>query len=171
MNDHPLILKAAEIATSAHSGQTRWDKETPYISHPAAVARGLKHHPYVQPWEIAAAWLHDVLEDTFYTAAQLSAELKNTVGVNYMDIAKCVNTVEILTRRKNDKYNTYVQGILFDTPAMRIKILDATHNMSCFEKPQGSLYDKYSLLVMFLMRELGESEANLMAIPMAKVVS
>jgi guanosine-3',5'-bis(diphosphate) 3'-pyrophosphohydrolase len=156
----PIITIAKEIATDAHSGQTRWDKVTPYITHPLAVAEALQLHPYVKPWEIAAALLHDVLEDTLYREDMI-VERFQKAGIAGSDISRCMNTVETLTKKSGESYSSYVRGLLYDTPAMRIKILDCTHNMSCFDRPKGSLYDKYDLLVLFLMRELGDTESNL----------
>ena len=60
-----MIEKAREFATKAHEGQTRWDKTTPYITHPEAVANAVDDE--AKP----VAWLHDVLEDCPVTAEDL----------------------------------------------------------------------------------------------------
>jgi hypothetical protein len=61
------VQTAERFAVAAHEGQT--DKAgRPYIEHPRRVARRLD-----TPEALAAAFLHDVLEDTEHTAADLAA--------------------------------------------------------------------------------------------------
>ena len=54
------ILLARSIAEEAHLGQFRRDGKTPYIEHPRQVSHRLYH---LDDNYIAAAWLHDVIED------------------------------------------------------------------------------------------------------------
>ena len=69
-----LIIKAAQLAKRAHEGQLRKYRPRPYILHPARVAARTTLLPGVTAQEIAAAWLHDVIEDTPYTAGTLRHE-------------------------------------------------------------------------------------------------
>jgi (p)ppGpp synthase/HD superfamily hydrolase len=66
-----IIQKAKALATIAHRGQLRKYTNEPYIVHPAAVA---KHLELVgcDDETIAAAWLHDVIEDCDVTAQQIA---------------------------------------------------------------------------------------------------
>lgn len=57
-----LIQRAREFATCAHQGQRRKYTGNPYIEHPEAVA-GWVTRAGLGPEAIAAAWLHDVVED------------------------------------------------------------------------------------------------------------
>jgi (p)ppGpp synthase/HD superfamily hydrolase len=73
----PLQTLAAEFAAQCHAGQTR--KTTgpdgaplPYFSHLEKVAQWLARHP-TSPAQIAAGYLHDTLEDTPTTEADLLA--------------------------------------------------------------------------------------------------
>ena len=68
-----LVLKAAAFAGEKHSGQCRKDKgATPYINHPLALAQILVVEGNVEDAEvIAAAILHDTIEDTNTTANEL----------------------------------------------------------------------------------------------------
>jgi len=65
---HPLIKAAAQFAAKAHkeAGQTRKYCGSPYIVHPAEVAKLVSMVSNDVP-TICAAWLHDVAEDTAYT--------------------------------------------------------------------------------------------------------
>lgn len=67
-----LILRAAQIAKTAHEGQLRKYHKLPYILHPGRVASRVTLIEGVTAEEIAAAWLHDVIEDCpGYTAEVL----------------------------------------------------------------------------------------------------
>lgn len=68
-----LVDKAIVKAVLLHQGQTRKGDGTPFIAHPLAVALLLA--PYTQDDEVlAAALLHDTLEDTPYTALELDRD-------------------------------------------------------------------------------------------------
>lgn len=56
---------AMRVATAAHEGigQVRKYTGEPYINHPAAVAELVSSVPHT-PEMLAAAWLHDTVEDT-----------------------------------------------------------------------------------------------------------
>jgi guanosine-3',5'-bis(diphosphate) 3'-pyrophosphohydrolase len=68
-----LVLKAVAFAAHKHRDQRRKDKEaSPYINHPIALAEVLSTVGEVRdPIVIAAALLHDTLEDTETTVAEL----------------------------------------------------------------------------------------------------
>ena len=71
-----LVLRAAAFAADKHRHQRRKDHaRTPYINHPLAVARVLAEEGGVNDPEIlAAAILHDTLEDTATTRRELERE-------------------------------------------------------------------------------------------------
>ena len=73
-----LIEKAAHIMVTAHGDQKRKTNNTPYILHPMMVAFKLQELGF-EPKVIAAALVHDVLEDTKFTAEQLEKELGKEV--------------------------------------------------------------------------------------------
>lgn len=63
-----LILRARDFAAFAHWGHARDGSNAPYVTHPANVATTvLEHWPEAPPEVIAAAWLHDTVEDTWVT--------------------------------------------------------------------------------------------------------
>lgn len=82
-----LIAKARDFATAKHSGQFRKFSRSPYIVHPQAVACFLASHGFRQDENlIAAAWCHDVIEDSGVTRIELT-ELFN------FDVAELVHNV------------------------------------------------------------------------------
>ena len=66
-----LIDRAASIAARAHEAQRRKQDATPYIAHPSAVACALSLAGH-KPETVAAAFLHDVIEDCAMTADALA---------------------------------------------------------------------------------------------------
>lgn len=80
--DLVLVLDAAAFAADKHRRQRRKDAEaTPYINHPLALATILaKEGGVVNAEVIAAALLHDTVEDTETTHAELEARFGPTVA-------------------------------------------------------------------------------------------
>jgi (p)ppGpp synthase/HD superfamily hydrolase len=74
-----LVARAYERAASAHQGQRRKDDGSPYITHPVAVA-GLLHDAGSDDELIAAALLHDVVEDTDMDSDELSERFGERVA-------------------------------------------------------------------------------------------
>jgi guanosine-3',5'-bis(diphosphate) 3'-pyrophosphohydrolase len=77
-----LILKALEFAAQKHRDQRRKDAQaSPYINHPIALASVLAREGGItDPAVIAAALLHDTLEDTQTTAAELRENFDDRIA-------------------------------------------------------------------------------------------
>ena len=86
---HTLILKAAHFAAKKHRDQRRKDKHvSPYIIHPISVALAITQIGGVDDPEIlAAALLHDTLEDTETTPEELEAEFGKKVCEYVLDVS------------------------------------------------------------------------------------
>jgi (p)ppGpp synthase/HD superfamily hydrolase len=67
-----LEQKAREFATKAHFGQLRKYSGAFYITHPEAVANLVRSVPHTEEM-LAAAWLHDVVEDCGVTLDDVQA--------------------------------------------------------------------------------------------------
>jgi (p)ppGpp synthase/HD superfamily hydrolase len=76
--DVEAIERAYEMARAAHSGQYRQSGE-PYITHPLAVAKILAEW-HLDPQALMAALLHDTVEDTHTTKAEISTRFGKAVG-------------------------------------------------------------------------------------------
>ena len=87
--DDALLRRAYEVADAAHAGQRRASGES-YIEHPLAVA-GVLAELEMDRETIAAALLHDVVEDTSVTNEQVAADFGD-------EIAGLVDGVKKLTR-------------------------------------------------------------------------
>ena len=129
-------LKIAEqIAREVHKGQKRFNKED-YIKHPEAVANSFEDIECK-----IVAWLHDVLEDSDLTFKDLIEK-----GIPY----HLTQSVESLTREKDQNYKDYILQVKEDEIATKVKIADLKHNL--FNLRNGSMRDKY-LLAWYILRE------------------
>ena len=86
--NHTLILKAAHFSAQKHSTQRRKDENaSPYINHPISVALAIAQIGGVDDPEIlAAALLHDTLEDTKTEPEELEAEFGKKVCEYVLDV-------------------------------------------------------------------------------------
>jgi len=75
-----LIIRAMHYAAMRHRDQTRKDGKTPYINHPIALAATLSNAGVREPSILAAAMLHDLIEDTATTDTDLRAEFGSEVA-------------------------------------------------------------------------------------------
>src|SRR5210317_1833666 len=93
--DKVMIRKAFETALDAHKDQRRKTGE-PYIYHPIAVAKIVANEIGLGAHSIAAALLHDVVEDTEYTFADIEQLFGET-------ITKIVNGLTKISRLQKDQ--------------------------------------------------------------------
>ena len=131
--DKSLIRKAFDIAVDAHSKQRRKTGE-PYIFHPIAVAKIVAYEIGLNAVSIAAALLHDVVEDTEYTIEDMERIFGET-------IAKIVNGLTKISRL-NKEQDASIQAENFrkmlltlndDVRVILIKIADRLHNMQTMD--------------------------------------
>ena len=126
--DGSWLTRAYEMADLAHEGQRRVSGES-YIEHPLAVA-GILADLEMDRQTIAAALLHDVVEDTSVTTEQVAAEFGE-------EIASLVDGVTKLTRIPyQSKEEAQVENLrkMFmamakDIRVIIIKLADRLHNM------------------------------------------
>ncbi len=76
-----LILKAKKIANEWHSRSHQLHGGLPYIVHLVKVAEVLRRFGHTNPEMLAAAYLHDILEDTKYPRETLAWEFGQTVCI------------------------------------------------------------------------------------------
>lgn len=78
--DDALVQKAAKFANIAHKAQRRKFIDTPYILHPLEVASRLTLIEGITPHELAAALLHDVVEDCGVSHDTINQQFGETVA-------------------------------------------------------------------------------------------
>ncbi len=117
---------AQRIATKAHEGQV--DKAgAPYINHPAHVAASVEGDNAK-----AVAWLHDVVEDTPITFADLADQgMSPTV----------IDALRLLTHDEATPYFDYIRAIKNNSIARAVKLADLRHNSDLSRIPNPSEKD------------------------------
>jgi (p)ppGpp synthase/HD superfamily hydrolase len=96
-----LIRKALEMAERAHAGQTRSGSGgMAYIHHPVAVAELLAEHGYDEQ-TVAAALLHDVVEDSETSVEEIAARFGRPVA-ELVEALTDDESVEPYERRKDE---------------------------------------------------------------------
>ncbi|MCM3501880.1 bifunctional (p)ppGpp synthetase/guanosine-3',5'-bis(diphosphate) 3'-pyrophosphohydrolase [Microbacterium sp. P26] len=123
--DLAIIERAYAVADKAHDGQKRQSGE-PYITHPLAVAQILAELG-LGPKAIAAALLHDTVEDTDYPLDELAADFGDEVamlvdGVTKLDKVKYGDSAQAETVRK------MIVAMSKDIRVLLIKLADRLHN-------------------------------------------
>lgn len=113
--------RALNAANILHEGQTRKSGE-PYVGHPVMVAAALLALQIYDDVVIAAALLHDVVEDCNISAA----ELKDRFGIS----SEVLCIVKKLTKIAGMPTDLYYKEIETDWRAMIIKLADRCHNIS-----------------------------------------
>ncbi|HEY2556339.1 MAG TPA: bifunctional (p)ppGpp synthetase/guanosine-3',5'-bis(diphosphate) 3'-pyrophosphohydrolase, partial [Diaminobutyricibacter sp.] len=123
--DLSLVERAYAVAEKAHSGQKRRSGE-PYITHPVAVAQILADLG-IGAKTIAAALLHDTVEDTEYTLDELRDAFGDEIamlvdGVTKLDKVKYGDSAQAETVRK------MIVAMSKDIRVLIIKLADRLHN-------------------------------------------
>ncbi|MGD9607726.1 MAG: bifunctional (p)ppGpp synthetase/guanosine-3',5'-bis(diphosphate) 3'-pyrophosphohydrolase [Leucobacter sp.] len=123
--DLSVIERAYRVADQAHREQKRRSGE-PYITHPIAVAQILAELG-VAPVVIAAALLHDTVEDTDYSLDELTADFGEEIamlvdGVTKLDKVKYGDSAQAETVRK------MIVAMSKDIRVIVIKLADRLHN-------------------------------------------
>lgn len=131
VQDKALVEDAFQLAKEAHAPQSR-DSGLPYILHPLAVALVVVEEMRQKGAAIvAAALLHDVVEDTPHTID----EIRDRFGG---DVAFLVDAVTKPNRRQVDTFQHILGSVEGDVRVLLLKLSDRLHNMRTLSglKPQ-----------------------------------
>ena len=110
-----IIETSLEIALNAYKGQKDKAGKT-YILHPLRLMNKMK-----DDGQMAVALLHDVIEDSHITAADLlHAGIPQTV----------VDAVQCLTKQESESYEQFIQRIKANPLATAVKIADIEDNIN-----------------------------------------
>ena len=123
-----IIREAYVVARDAHDGQMRSSGE-PYIIHPVAVAR-LLADMRLDHETLAAALLHDVMEDTEITKEDIQEQFGPVIadlvdGVTKIDKLKFADKKEA----QAENFRKMIMAMVQDIRVILLKLADRTHNM------------------------------------------
>ncbi len=132
-DDKKLIRSAFDIAVDAHKDQRRKSGEA-YVFHPIAVAKIVAAEIGLDATSIAAALLHDVVEDTEYTLTdleQLFGEAVARIVDGLTKISKMPYDKDVSLQAEN--FRKMLLTLNEDIRVIIIKIADRLHNMQTME--------------------------------------
>jgi GTP pyrophosphokinase len=126
--DLEKVEAAFEMAKAAHEGQTRKSGE-PYITHPLAVATILAGW-HLDPQALIAALLHDVVEDTPTTKADIAKRFGKAVAELVDGVSK-LDKIQFATleEAQAENFRKMLLAMARDVRVMLIKLADRLHNM------------------------------------------
>jgi len=126
MKDKQLIQDALMLAIKAHDGQRRKYTGEPYSTHPIGVSKIIETIPDHTPEMVAAALLHDVVEDTYVTFSEIKNDFGSVVAeyVHY-----CTNVSEKEDGNREFRKKMDADHFALGPPeAQTIKVADLIHN-------------------------------------------
>ena len=131
--DKKLIRSAFDTAVHAHRNQRRKSGE-PYILHPISVAKIVAQEIGLDATSIAAALLHDVIEDTEYSFEDLEKLFGNGVA----RIVEGLTKISKLSKESNaslqaENFRKLLLTLNDDIRVIIIKIADRLHNMQTMD--------------------------------------
>src|SRR5262244_3045663 len=135
--NEPLLNRAYVYAMQAHGHQKRASGD-PFFSHPlevAAILTDLK----LDDATISAALLHDVIEDTDITRAEIDQKFGKEIGALVEGLTK-IKKLDLVTRKAEqaENFRKLLVAISSDIRVLLIKLADRLHNMRTLEhmKPE-----------------------------------
>ena len=126
--DHKLIHKAFEVAMGAHQGVRRKSGEL-YIMHPLSVARIVAAEIGLGSKGVAAALLHDVVEDTDYTIEDIQSIFGEKVASIVDGLTKLEGAFDQTKSIQADNFRKLLLTMVEDVRVILIKLADRLHNM------------------------------------------
>ena len=123
-----FVQKAYDVAAKAHANQRRKSGE-PYIIHPLGVATILADL-HMDETTLAAAFLHDVVEDTDITLQQLT-EMFGVKVADLVDGVTKLGKIEYISKEDQqiENYRKMFLAMAKDIRVIMIKLADRLHNM------------------------------------------
>lgn len=152
--DKKLIRKAFDMAVDAHKEQRRKSGE-PYIFHPIAVARIVAQNIGLDATSIAAALLHDVVEDTPITIENIAEIFGDTIA----KIVKGLTKISDLSRDTDvsfqaENFRKMLLTLNDDVRVILIKIADRLHNMQTMDSMPSYKQQKIASETLFIYAPL-----------------
>ena len=132
-SDKLMIRKAFNLSVEAHSEQRRKTGE-PYIYHPIAVAKIVANEIGLGATSIAAALLHDVVEDTKYTVDDIEQLFGETIARIVSGLTK-ISSLKKETDHsiQAENFRKMLLTLNEDVRVILIKVADRLHNMQTMD--------------------------------------
>jgi GTP pyrophosphokinase len=149
-----LIKKAFRVGKEAHAHQRRRSGE-PYFFHPLAVARIVAEQIGLDGLSIAAALLHDTIEDTEITADYIRREF----GEKMTQIVEGLTKIRKLPKDKDfsiqaENFRKLILTLTEDVRVILIKIADRLHNMQTMDSMPKHKQEKIASETLYIYAPL-----------------
>lgn len=155
-----MILDAARLARKAHEGQLRKYTARPYIEHPARVAGRAAVHPLATEVLVAAAFLHDTIEDTKITFGIIHDQIDPAVAVVVQALTNPSKGSQAprAERKKMDR-----EHLVNASPGVKIiKMLDRVDNLQDMDNAPPDFKKLYGDESLALIQEaIGDADGIL----------
>ncbi|QED37421.1 bifunctional (p)ppGpp synthetase/guanosine-3',5'-bis(diphosphate) 3'-pyrophosphohydrolase [Antarcticibacterium arcticum] len=153
-DDKKMIRSAFDIAVDAHKDQRRKSGEA-YIFHPIAVAKIVAAEIGLDATSIAAALLHDVVEDTKYTLEDIEQKFGKTVR----KIVDGLTKISHLKKNEDvsmqaENFRKMLLTLNDDVRVIIIKIADRLHNMQTMESMRQDKQEKIASETLYIYAPL-----------------
>lgn len=125
-NTSALLIRAAAFAAHKHRNQRRKDADaSPYINHPIALANVLANEAGISdPVVLAAALLHDTIEDTDTTQAELETEFGPAIVAVVAEVTDDRSLPKAERKRLQVEHAAHISR-----PAKLVKLADKICNL------------------------------------------
>ena len=130
--DDNLIAKAFKFSMDAHKNDKRASGE-PYFTHPYEVAMIIAKEIPLDDDSIAAALLHDVVEDTTFDIKDIEAEFGKEVAEIVDGATKMDGIFENYEQNQVESYKKLLLSMTSDIRVMLVKFADRLHNLRTLE--------------------------------------
>lgn len=126
MSEAVFLMRAADFAARAHAGQRRKGGRVPYVNHVIEVAR-LVAEDGRGPGTVAAALLHDVVEDSEATVAQIEGEFGPEVAEIVAALTDAPDWAGLPATERKARQAAHIAGA--PEAARAVKIADQASNV------------------------------------------
>ena len=153
-DDKKLIRKAFDVSVEAHKEQRRKSGEA-YIFHPVAVAKIVASEIGLGATSIAAALLHDVVEDTPITVKDIERLFNPKVA----QIVEGLTKISLVQRDWNvsmqaENFRKMILTLNDDVRVILIKLADRLHNMQTMDSMREDKQTKIASETLYIYAPL-----------------
>ena len=153
-SDKKLIRKAFDVAVDAHKDQRRKSGEA-YIFHPIAVAKIVAYEIGLGATSIAAALLHDVVEDTPITVEDIERLFNPKVAQMVEGLTKISLVQKDLNASiQAENFRKMILTLNDDVRVILIKLADRLHNMQTMESMREDKQTKIASETLYIYAPL-----------------
>ena len=152
--DKKLIRKAFDVSVDAHKDQRRKSGEA-YIFHPIAVAKIVAQEIGLGATSIAAALLHDVVEDTLMTVQ----DIERLFNPKIAQLVEGLTKISLVQKDLNaslqaENFRKMILTLNDDVRVILIKLADRLHNMQTMDSMQEDKQTKIASETLYIYAPL-----------------